>query len=50
MLGFLTELEREVSGRDSVSMGGRDFTLFALLGAVGLGTIFPAYGAFSGIG
>jgi uncharacterized membrane protein (DUF4010 family) len=33
MLGFLIGLEREMSGGDSVTMGGRDFVLFALVGA-----------------
>jgi len=33
LLGFLIGLEREMSGKDSVSMGGRDFVLFALIGA-----------------
>jgi uncharacterized membrane protein (DUF4010 family) len=33
MLGLLIGLEREISGRKSISMGGRDFVLFALVGA-----------------
>jgi uncharacterized membrane protein (DUF4010 family) len=33
LLGFLIGLEREMSSRDSLSMGGRDFVLFALVGA-----------------